>query len=508
MELFLQSSRPDGASGPLPELDDEAIARAVETTEKMLTSKDAAAMVCSPDATFVCLAMALEEKPKLASAALGCYEKALEYIDRRGAKSNSNGGWERCVVLQQLGAVSLRIRRLQEAHRWLQECSEAAAQTEGHPRDAVLFNGSFNTQQTRSEFASMVEKMRAKAYLESGDQQRAKEHINEAKRLEELATGDAVARQVATSSAKISSTPGVVDAVRELWSSQPSEEKRLKQYSYMDEGPTVLLILELNDHLGIGAEASAAVESLRQFKVSCEEKSVDIQLRLRRADGRLWHFRLLLEPLTREIVPEDTVPRLRGKDAKRRLEVKLFKRDKSQKWYGDLVSDGVAKPKDAKPNSASGAMPKGSLLNPLTPEELAALPKPFGGNSDNRPSTWAPSTSVVETVTSKASNAHLPVAKATLPRWIEEVKEERGEVSVQISITVSSSAGDVSMKDLGLDADGQKQLLCLHFLKDDPGIDNVNSTLTLPLPPNVDVDNLSARWRQKTRTLEIDLPCS
>ena len=79
------------------------------------------------------------------------------------------------------------------------------------------------------------------------------------------------------------------------------------------------------------------MSSLRQFKVRCEEKCLEIQLRLR--SEKLWHFVLKLEPLCHEIIPEDTVPRLRGKDAKRRLEasrlhnchvlvakVKLFKR--------------------------------------------------------------------------------------------------------------------------------------------------------------------------------------
>lgn len=53
-----------------------------------------------------------------------------------------------------------------------------------------------------------------------------------------------------------------------------------------------------------------------------------------------------MDPLCHEIVPEDTVPRLRGKESRRRLEVRLFKRNKDQKWFGDLVSEVKAEKND------------------------------------------------------------------------------------------------------------------------------------------------------------------
>ena len=53
-----------------------------------------------------------------------------------------------------------------------------------------------------------------------------------------------------------------------------------------------------------------------------------------------------LDPLCHEIVPEDTVPRLRGKESRRRLEVRLFKRNKDQKWFGDLVAEVKAEKND------------------------------------------------------------------------------------------------------------------------------------------------------------------
>lgn len=410
VELFVQSSRGDGNIGGVGgwdgrPMDEEAIERGIETMEKMLSTEDAIRMGGTPTATFVCLAMALEEKPKLGPGAVRCYEKALEHMPAREGKG---GNWERIVVLQQLGAVCLRQRRLAEAQRWLGECAGACTKVAGHPRDAVLFGGTFNTKQTRSEFLSMVEKMRAKTCMELGDQAAARAHVAEAQRVEAAATGDAVERHAAETGggsgggARVAAAEPARDVVKELWAAEPKEEKRLKEYSYTDEGPTVLVILDLNEHLGIGPEASTAVDSLRQFRVECQDFAVDVRLRLRRADGSVCEFRLLLSPLAREIVPEDTVPRLRGREGKRRLEIKLFKRDQKESWFGDLVAEGptqkqlhaeVAKSKqgsavkaEAKPVEKAE---KGTLLNPLTAEELARLPRPSGGASaDNRPSTW------------------------------------------------------------------------------------------------------------------------
>eukprot|EP00933_Yihiella_yeosuensis_P044790 TRINITY_DN40063_c0_g1_i1.p1 TRINITY_DN40063_c0_g1~~TRINITY_DN40063_c0_g1_i1.p1 ORF type:complete len:560 (+),score=134.30 TRINITY_DN40063_c0_g1_i1:75-1682(+) len=524
VELFLQSSRPDGEAGSNFKVDDQAIAKGLETVENMLLSEDGMKMMGNPDATFVCLGMALEEKPMLGLASIGCYEKALHYLGLRCRRSGSDGGWERCVVLQQLGAVSLRMKRYSEAHRWLEHCSEACTSCKGHPREADLFNGAFNTQQTRLEFLAMVEKHRAKAYYEDGNQQQAMVHVNEAQRLEAAGKGDAVERQEAQSAkpgtAKQSSA-SPVDAVRELWASEPAEERRLKQYSFMDEGPTVLLLLELNEHLGIGTEASAAVESLRQFKVTCKEKSVDIQLRLRRSDGRLCHFRLLLDPLSREIVPEDTVPRLRGKEGKRRLEIKLFKREKGQKWIGDLVAAETAASK-TKPKADSGPA-KGSILNPLTPEEIAALPKPSDSGGFNRPSSWqgASQSKPSETsVPASTAESFQPSARATTkgadekttskgkegqPSWVAQVERDEADNILLMSVQVAENVGDVSMKDLELDVDEGCSSLRIRLAKD-AGMSSSDSLLQLNLPSRSDMDAMAAKWKKKTRTLEIRIP--
>jgi len=515
VQLFLQSARPEGTGSD--DIDDEGIARAVEATEKMLLSEDAVKMAVGPDETFVLLAMSLEEKPKLESAAIACYEKALEYHHRRAARGRGGGGWEECIILQQLGAVCLRQRRLSEADKWLAECSKLCSQLDSHPRESVLFGGNMNTQQTRLEFASNVEKMRAKTCVELGDNQRAHMHVNEAKRLHAAVTGDAVERQANTSAPQAKTDP-----VKELWTAQPSEERQLTEYHFTDEGPTLLLMLDLNQHLGIGEEASAVVESLQQFKVNCQDKSVDIQLRFRRRSGAICQCRLLLDPLAKEIVPEDTVPKLRGKDTKRRLEVKLFKRDKQERWYGDLVTDKKVKPAEVSKQKAP-APAKGSILNPLTPEELAALPRPSDTQGDNRPSSFNQPPTQNNNSTSNgstsgagrtqsgavASNGYVgSPSKDVIPAWVSKVDRRQDELDeLLLEIHISDSASDVSMKDMELNADAASNSLSLKLLRDDAlCVSNGGRVLTLAVPSGADVTNLEARWRRKTRVLEIRLP--
>lgn len=399
VELFVQSARGEGGapSGAIPgteDLDEAAISSGLDAVEKLLSSDDAIRMGGSPCATLVLLAMALEEKPKLSIAAIKCYERALPYLARRDGGANS---WENVVVLQQLGAVCLRQKHHRDAERWLSECAAVGADATGHPRDANLFGGAFSTPQTRSEFLSMTEKLRAKTCMEIGDQHGFQTHVAEGKRLEAMAKGDAVARQAeiagggssASTSTGGTESPSAVGATsrlnpKQLWAAAPEEERQLKHYNYVDEDTTVLVMLDLNSQLGLaGTEGSDAVESLHQFRVKCEKDVIDVQLRLQHpVSGKVLHFHLLLEPLAKEIVPEDTVPRLRGKDCKRRLELRLFKLNKKEQWVGDLVS--LAKPR----RDDNSGPTKGTLLNPLSAEELARLPRPSGATDDNRPSSW------------------------------------------------------------------------------------------------------------------------
>ena len=47
------------------------------------------------------------------------------------------------------------------------------------------------------------------------------------------------------------------DLFKQLWAEE-AEEVRLKQYSFMDEGPTVLVLLDLNEHLPLDQASEAA----------------------------------------------------------------------------------------------------------------------------------------------------------------------------------------------------------------------------------------------------------
>eukprot|EP00929_Paragymnodinium_shiwhaense_P009712 TRINITY_DN11398_c0_g1_i1.p1 TRINITY_DN11398_c0_g1~~TRINITY_DN11398_c0_g1_i1.p1 ORF type:complete len:508 (+),score=122.49 TRINITY_DN11398_c0_g1_i1:91-1524(+) len=434
VQLFLQAALAENADkgGDGKALTPEAIEKGIEATEKMLCSEDAIRMGGSPAPTFTCLAMAMEDKAHMTWAAARCYEQALKHLGGRrkdgGRRLPAAGTWERAVVLQQVGAVCLRNGAAKEAAEWLADCAEECQMATGHPRDVSLFQGAFSTQQTRSELKAGVEKMRAQAYHKLGDMPKAHSHLAEAQKLMSLASGDAVERVEAAAAsatekpdaskggyaadggatmtpavgskapAPVASNLGAAGDIKELWGADIGEETALHKYRYTDEGSTVVLTIDLNDHLGLGDEASAMVDSLRQFKVTCEAEALTIRLRIRCPPTKKGHtvreFRMHLEPLTQEIVPEDTVPRLKGREGKRRLEVKLFKRDASRAWLGEFVKAGVKtlKAEDTASSkvgkSAVSSAPKGSQLNPLTPEELARLPRPSAGNCDNRPSAW------------------------------------------------------------------------------------------------------------------------
>jgi hypothetical protein len=546
VELFVQSARANITGEPsalnsLPQygghLDDEAIERGVEALEHMLTSEDGLRMGLPPESTFVCVAMALEEKPLLQKGAVRCYEKALEWVDRRAALrcqrgQKTAGSWERAVVLQQMGAVCIRQNRFQDAARYLEDCCAESAKTEGHPREATLFEGAFNTQQSRLEFLAMVEKLCANIYRRLGDEARCRKHIEEVERLSRLQSADAVERAVARGeagqhSAETGTTKGM-DA-KALWAATPTEQRRLKEYGFTDEGSTVSLLLDLNDHLGIGTEASDAVSSLQQFRVNCKKDSVDVRVRLQRKDGAVCEFELLLEPLVHDIIPEDTVPKLKGREGKRRLEVKLFKDDKKTPWYSNLVKSSEKskqKTEVSKSKAEKDVKNHGTQLNPLTMEELARLPRPSGSGGDNRPSTWqagpvllhkeeekkvmpkndteldAPlSPPNIKTETSALANGLTP--PAPLPSWVALLDERQPPGGmVEIDVHLSEEAGDdIGMDDLELDGDATAGLrLNLRRFSCSP--------LVIATPLGTDFASMRARWRRRTRTLELRLPLS
>lgn len=534
VELFVQSARygVDGEPSTLSakpvdggHLDEEGIEHGVEAIMKMLSSDDGLRMGANPAATFMCLAMALEEKPLLQLGAVKCYEKALQIFDKMRERlgEETGGSWERATLLQQLGAVCLKQNLPKEAACWLHECGAECATAEGHPREAVLFQGAFNTSQTRLDFVGQVEKLNVKAYNDLGNTQRARQHYEELQRLSRMQSGDAVERAMANDASQAPKAQAEKDTSvaanakldpKALWAAIPTEERSLSEYRFIDEGATVSLHLDLNDHLGIGAEASNAVISLAQFRVNCESECLNVCLRLQRENGNVCQFQLLLQPLAHEVIPEDTVPRLKGKDGKRRLEVKMFKRDKKQSWSHDLVRKQEPKVKGNARASATQAKadeaPLDSMLNPMSAEQLAKLPRPFCGSGDNRPSSWQEGPTLLHTADAKlspprsvkaATSASSAAEPIEYPAWVSHVDERRPATGgLEFDVHLGPDAGDsVGMADLELEGD---EVLGLRLqLRGALG-----SPLKLSTPPGTDYDALQARWRRKTRVLELRLP--
>merc|ERR1719284_2274847 len=253
--------------------------------------------------------------------------------------------------------------------------------------------------------------------MDLGDEEKCRYHYLEARRLEEAFNGDAVQRVEALSGNKVS-------GVGDLWSVHASDERALTEYRYTDEGSTVLLILDLKDHLGLD-EALSHTVALQHFRVDCTNRSVVVRFRVRNADF-VQESVLRLTPLAREIVPQDTVPRLRGCAGRRRLEVKLFKEDKGLPWAGDFVAS-TGRGNSVKPEKVPSPAPvKGTLLNPLSPEELAALPTPSGGRCDNRPSRWR--------------DERVPATSSTAPLTHTQVREGVGAERMSAPDTLAHRA--------------------------------------------------------------------
>lgn len=286
---------------------------------------------------------------------------------------------------------------------------------------------------------------------------------------------------------------------------------------------------------------------------------MDVRLRLRLGQ-KVVQLRLFLQPLAREIIPEDTVPRLRGRESRRRLEVRLFKRDKQHRWL-DLVPGGVAA---RRPPATSGAVaasgsaapprtaaaqaeaPKGTLLNPLSPEELARLPQPSGGTGDNRPSTWrgpsngtdaeqqAPASAVVRPAcpaaaeaaasgatevtaaanagtagcaanTAAANGAGAGLATDGQPAWVVQVEERATTNLLEWHVHIGAAAAEgLGMEDLALEVDPTTGALRLQLLRNHHG----SKALELQVPAGANTTALEAKWRRRLKVLELRLPLS
>jgi len=394
MHLFMESMQVDLEGDSAPQLQGEVtwgdkppsmdmIYRGIHNLEALFCTDQAAQAGMGREqiaSTLVVLAQGLEKKAHLQECAIKVYEAALE-------PRHDLEGWERCVATQLLAGLQLKRNLYGDAESRLDDCVALMKETDGHPRDEVLFGGGLKSHHTRREFAALIEKLRVKLYHDLGDTAKAHQHMAEVKRLTAPVTGDLVQQASAggavgagyqaggssgSSAAPTKSEDPRERAAADLWKAKPSEERVVSEYLYVDEGPSVIVMVELNEHLGIGGDASSYVESLQQFRVRCEPLFVEVLLRLRK-DGKIWEFKMVLNPLAREIIPEDTVPKLRGKEGRRRLEVRLFKLDKHINWHGDIVGKPARK---EKPADAVKAAKKGTALNPLTAEEIAALPTP------------------------------------------------------------------------------------------------------------------------------------
>eukprot|EP00746_Dinoflagellata_sp_MGD_P164177 gnl/MRDRNA2_/MRDRNA2_92660_c0_seq1.p1 gnl/MRDRNA2_/MRDRNA2_92660_c0~~gnl/MRDRNA2_/MRDRNA2_92660_c0_seq1.p1 ORF type:complete len:538 (-),score=123.29 gnl/MRDRNA2_/MRDRNA2_92660_c0_seq1:98-1711(-) len=528
VQLFIQSMDPENDGTNQPKAPSpEGIDKAIGTIEEMLSSDHAIASGTDPAGTWCLLAMALEDKPGLADGSIRCYEKTLEKI------SNRKNSWELCVTLEQLGKVCMQNKRRAEAERHLLQCVTEVDRTPGHPRDEDLFQGGFSTKQTKRQFQTTLHKLLAKLYLDQQRMDEVRHHYALAQKFDAaVQQQDAVEAQLQREASGSSSAPSKaysppVDDIARLWKATPESRKNLRNYHYSDEGSTVSALLDLNEHLGLqGTSASEAVSSLRQFRVTCEEDKCDVLLRLE-SDGCVKEFRLLLYPLSHEIIPEDTVPKLRGKPEKRRLEVKLFKKEKKITWRGltDETESGKKKlAKELGKDTREKVPEKATHMNPLTEEEIASLPKPSDvrAPSANRPSGWSKSGGYADEerqpVTSQpkatpqqqkqpvvsqpkaTSQPQVQPKKQEWPTWIGSVEEQSSPDSVDILVQLADDYSSLTLKDLELDVHPVSGVRLQ--LQSNPS----DGVVSLPVPPGTNGAEAAAKWRKKTRTLEIRFP--
>lgn len=327
----------------------------------------------------------------------------------------------------------------------------------------------------------------------------------------------------------------------------------------MDDGDkgTVTLIVNLQKH--VGPEVAERVRSMRQCRVSCTKESCTLRIRWWLQEGeegtyavaRVAERLLVLDPLSREIIPEDTVTKLKGAESKRRLEVLLFKRDKKAKWWGSIVDEAKKKTLPTAPGAEVEASKKkesmATLEDPLTEEELARLPKPGGTvGLDNRPAMAtqqqpakpseppkqtaaqatppAPKTAPAASHTpertpeavAKSGSAHAPppagppAAEATMPLWVEEVSvRDEGTQATLVEVVVSKEGPVANFGDLELSISPYAVRLELapQLRGTLSGVTpEQEETFVVPLKSRVDHDRAEAKWKKKLRRLELRLP--
>merc|ERR1712224_1136594 len=187
----------------------------------------------------------------------------------------------------------------------------------------------------------------------------------------------------------------------------------------------------------------------------------------------------------------------------------IFKRDKQMPW-STLLQPGKASGLPPK-SAAVGSPEKGTLLNPLSADEIASLPRPVGGSGkENRPSGWAAQAEALEptqkSTPSPPAPAESPVP-APLPPWVASVEERGVDGGMEVFVRFLHVAGELTLDDLELDfGDGQVRLGLRSGVSD--GAWDSAAPLVLPVPLGTHGAAATARWRKKARAPELRFPYS
>lgn len=492
MRIFVNFMKAEGRQLPEEDFDadlDDGLPPSPEQVQRAIAGlRDVVAQAVSEPGdlcnTWVVLARELEKRPHLQGAAIEVYHEAIATLRELGSRHS----WENIVARQMVGALSLKGGLLDDARRWLSECAALVVETPGHPRDRKLF-GTVSSRHSRGEFAAMVARLRAKERHDSGDVAGARSFVEESKRLLEDPLCP-VGRSVAPPLCKPGATDlDIASDLKQLWVTIPDQSSRILRYRF--EGgmsDSSIVTVELNEHLDIGEAASLAVQSLGQIRVACTTDSVEARVRLQH-QGRLCEFVLHLLPLAREIIPQDTIPKLRGKPDRRRLELLLIMRDKGRGWNGELLSDrprprSLEKVVLSQPGTLSSAPP----LLPLPqgqppPRTMQQAPQSTPHKGQRRPSEGAE-------------------ADGALPRWVESVKVVEAPQRLTLAVKLSSDISPQELRledlDLGVNEDTGVARLAVR------GRDLPEATLTAPL--GAALAEMTAKWRRAAGILELRFP--
>jgi tetratricopeptide (TPR) repeat protein len=438
-ELFLQ----DVGANPK---DEEACEKAVAKVDAMCSQPELTDGV-SPGGMFCLLGLSLEDKSHFVGAA-ACFRRALNHV--------LTPEWERAVLLQQLGKVLLRATKPAEAKPHLKEAIEIAEELPDVPSTS-LFGGAFSCSMDKSSYTETSLNLLAKACYDTGS-------MEDAKKLREIALNVKARHEEEKAKAEEAKRLAAIEAAKPsaLWA-KDMREAPLGGYTFADGEGTFFLYVSI-EHLQ-GAEV----------RVEPGDEGKSILIRARAADWGVEKV-LWLAPLANEIVPEDTVHKMR----KSGLKVTLFKREKKRRVYSLLDLQEKPIPRKRK-----------EFAQDLTEEELAKLPQPSEGTHDNLPSSFtatnkgavgklpepvakstdnlpsvakAPASTPNAAATSpsaegSAADAPAPVAASApklddqqLPGWVEGVDQLQNEIRVRVALGIELA--DLSVEEQDAEAWG------------------------------------------------------